>query len=673
MDDFLQNLEVCNRSFLRTDLSALGEILAVFLGGSRLYKQQAHTLHGSESTSDYDGILVVPTKKEIHSLLTTRDRRQTLAEVVGIEQAELADLEVPCPSSKLWSEFDAIGFAGRGADGDERSVKLLNLADILRKETINLLTFKDRRVFDAVSPGRSRTLINQTTILPNGLKIQHDQWVYATLSNEKEHRFVAFGYMADLLLSSACVYDRDNYKRSIKKAIARLYYAKSEAPPTLHSFCRNDLFHPTYKIWLNRELASLYAPLIPNMSCSGAEARGDKWQVLLDLENASPRAPEISDETLRQFNNGNFITIEDDVPIISPDSSSFKARTENGAEIFVKKTRFAQDEKNGARMAAIYFSRVAKPRISANGELIYPLFRGSTKSDIRLSYIRSGYTDRDLAQRLLYAEMVQAEDTFRAYRQCLLLPRRDVDVPDVHPDVVSQRFFHDRLINDTWMRKSYGQGMKLLGLGQPVSFDRLLAMRWRINGHSYGSLRDAFDYSASIIAPRSRCLRACPIVFGLGDCHGGSGDVLFIDFKVSGYYPVMLDIAPPLFVDTMFETLYRQVLGDGLHNQTSCSIIDGDVFVSLKVPVNTLTQSILRIKMHYLIQPLCEEVRKSGVNLEDHVPILAVALFLCATLSSNLSDDPNAFGEAAAVGLTFLRAQTWDDIDDCFQRLGFRL
>ncbi|KAI0405693.1 hypothetical protein F4802DRAFT_614545 [Xylaria palmicola] len=692
MAPYAQHLQRLSQSFLKLDPSSLPEVLVIFLGGSRLYKQQAHlTLGGVFNQSDYDSIVVLPTKRDIYSMLTDKWRRKAFAEMVGIEREEFVHLEVPSPTSSLWSEFDAVGFTGYGASGDERSIKILNLLDICRKETTNLLTSKDRRVFEAVGPGGRRSLCVQTTTLPNRLKIQHEQWVYSTPSEVNNPR-LAFGYMADLLLTSACVYDKDTYGDNIKKIIAKMYSSKMGPYPTVQSFCRSPYFHPTYIAWLRQELTALFAPSKAHTHFPSHNTGVEQSQVFLGetygtrtmigLEITSSSAKQVSDDTLRQFNDGKITQLQEQTSTFSSSSTSYAARTDDGVEIFVKEAPLAKDEKHEAKSAASFFPRVMIPRIATKGELLYPLFRGTTKSNVRLSYIRSGRKDRDLGQRLLHAEMVQAEDTLRAYRQSLSLTGSSIDNAGAPPRYNIQRYFHDRLVDDSWMHRHYGQ-VRLPGVEHPMPLNQLLAMRWSIDGNSYASLQDAFDYARSVIAPESPHLRVSPTVFGLGDGHnimlsdafrrkGGSSEVLFIDSEVSGVHPVMLDLARPLYVDTMFELLFRNTIGDGHDSETRCHVADGEIVVDLAHRVDVMAQAILRIKTQYLLKPLCAEVERLGGDLADHVPLLAVAMFLCATVSRNFSHDPIALVENFAVGLKFLKARSWEDIDTCFRELGFR-
>ncbi|KAI1357490.1 hypothetical protein F5Y08DRAFT_352311 [Xylaria arbuscula] len=648
MDFFTQHLRKATQSFIKSDPSSLPEILAIFIGGSRIYKQHIDpSIESKTETRDYDSVVVVPTKHDIYYLLNDPERRQLFTKLMGIAKEDSIYLRMPSPSSVLWAEFDAVGYTGYGENGDERSVKILNLIDIFCKETINLLSSKDRRVYNAVGPMRLRSLCVQTTTISNHLVIQHAQW----------------------------------------QAIARRYLAKSKSYPTLDSFCRNSRFQPRYKDWLSRELASLYPEFkadisAPNVSSSGSG--NGKWQVLFGATcstkpvtspgQVSFSAKTVSNETMSEFNDGRITRLYEDTSIFSLTSASYRAVTNQGVEILVKETPSAKDEMHGSELAARYFPRIMKPRIAAKGELVYPLFRGTTKSDLRLSYIHSEYEDQDMAQRLLHAEIVCAEDTLRAYRQSL-------SPADGPPRSKLYQFFYDRLVDNSWMKLHYREGVKLQGVEHAISFDQLLMLRWRINGQRHGSLRDAFNYARDVLAPESPYLEACPVVFGLGRGNlmlseafkkkGGASEILFTDLGTSGFHPVMLDLATPLYADTMFESLFRNMLGDELHRGVRYSIAEGEIVVHLSRRVDVLTQSILRIKKHYLIEPICREVQSLGGNLEDHVPLLAVGLFLCATVSRNFVNDPIAFVESFALGLSFLSARSFGDIDSCFQRVGF--
>lgn len=44
--------------------------------------------------------------------------------------------------------------------------------------------------------------------------------------------------------------------------------------------------------------------------------------------------------------------------------------------------------------------------------------------------------------------------------------------------------------------------------------------------------------------------------------------------------------------------------------------------------VDPISQSVLDMKLRYLIQPICDEMRKVGCCLDSHVSILANAMLL---------------------------------------------
>ena len=547
MQAFTQNLQKTTQSFVKSDPSSLPEILAIFVGGIRIYrKHDGLALENEPSGPNHDGLLVVPTKHDIYQLFNDPQRRQLLTKIVGIVKEENADFEVPSPSSSLWSEFDAVQLKGYNENGDEKSVKIFNLMDDLCKETTNALCSKHGRVCE--------------------------EW----------------------------------------------------------------------QIWL------------------GAVSRHNPKTVL--------------DEIPTQSNDCPITRLSEDTSISSSESTSDKAMTAEGGETLFKEAPLAEDKKYNAELAAKFFPRVVIPRVAAKGELFYRFFRISTKSDVRLSYIRGQYKDKDIAQRLLHAETVQAEDTLRAYRQSLSLTNSGRNDPtDAPPRGRIQQLFRDRLLDDSWMRLRYGQGVDFHNIGQFTPLDEVLTLRWRINGKCYGTLKDAFDYAREVLAPESPYLQTCPVVFGLGKYNillpeafnkkGGSDEVVYTDTDTSGFDSVMLDLASPLYVDNMFDMVLDRDMLFGVSH--------GEIIFDLSYQPDDVTQGIRRIKKNNLIKPLCEEVQRLGGNLEDHVPLLAVALFLCTTVSEDYSSSPIDFIESFALGLVFLRARTFEELDSCFQTLGF--
>ncbi|KAI1284788.1 hypothetical protein F5Y07DRAFT_405501 [Xylaria sp. FL0933] len=283
----------------------------------------------------------------------------------------------------------------------------------------------------------------------------------------------------------------------------------------------------------------------------------------------------------------------------SHNSSSYTVKTKPPGNIF----------NIFVKTASCFFPRVTVPQIASSGELLYPFFNGSTESD-----------DTKLVEKLLYVELssLSLEKNAPGHRYYI------------------QRFFHDRLLNDRRMQEYYGQGMTLAGKAVPL--DKLLSLRCCING------------KVDIISPDSAQMISCPHIFGLGDAHGGNvminqsnakggtSDVLFIDYEL-------------LYNDLFYETLYQR-------------LFPGKVNLGLKYRVNVDNNTIIAIldvKLRYLVKPVSDELWSLGVNLEDYLPLLSTALFLCATVSRGFVNNEQAFG-----------ARSWEEFACGLEELGFK-
>ena len=178
-------------------------IKAVLLGGSSVYSvgEGRDERHGS----DWDGAIIVSTKLAILHLVN--EQRRSLMDMLGILREEYPELRVPGPASSRWNQFDAVRFAGFDRFQIKRSVKILSLDYFSRPETsLHILSFKDKRVFEAFKPPSTRFyLVQQASRLKDGLVILHDQWVYAAPATVCAHgekaSFTAFGVTTDLLVS----------------------------------------------------------------------------------------------------------------------------------------------------------------------------------------------------------------------------------------------------------------------------------------------------------------------------------------------------------------------------------------------------------------------------------------------------------------------------------------
>ncbi|TGJ85761.1 hypothetical protein E0Z10_g3008 [Xylaria hypoxylon] len=646
MAEFSTVLQEYKESFLQIDPSCIPEIACVFIGGSRLYNQEHPGSSQNSGQSNYDGIIVAKSKNNICHLIAERRQRQRILDLIGVEHQEHIHLKIPSPFSPLCPEFDGIQISGSDGANVKRSVTLLSLEYFSRNRTsLNVLSIQDRRVFDGNMP--SVKLLHQVTTLGASV-ILHDQWLY---TSDDDKTISAFGAIVDLIVSGACIYGQQSYGQDIKRILTNHYSSVTGSFPTVSSFAKWSRFSPLYVEWLSRELAELH-PTSSNATIN-TSSQG--------IENVFLKLP---DEPVRQFDEGLVSRQEGHKPQFSNNSSSYIVTTQhplNSINIFVKVSEYAQDEFQGAKTASRYFPRISVPRMAKSGELLYPFFAGVTESDARLSYIRNGRQDMSMMESLLYVELVKAEDTLQY-----------------------SEVFHDRLLDDRRMKEYYGEGITLGG--ETVSLDRLLSLRWLINDKSYPSLREAFDESLTVIAPNSAHMLSCPIAFGLGDAHGGNvmlnqtnakggtNDVLFIDYEVAGFHPIMLDLAKPLYSDGFYETLYQRLMPGkvDLRFKYRVSSDTDTIVIDFAPQLDSLAQAIMDIKLRYLVKPLCDEVRPLGVNLEDHVPLLSTALFLCATLARNFANSEQTFLSNFATGFILREARSWPQFASGLEGLGFK-
>ncbi|RYC64665.1 hypothetical protein CHU98_g1567 [Xylaria longipes] len=688
MEAFSTVLQAYKASFLKIDPSTIPEIVCVFIG-SRLHSPESSQLSG------YDGIIVVRSKLDIYYLVSGKHRRQCLLDMIGITIEEQADPYVPEPGSALYPEFDGICISGydeaNASTSMKRSVKILSLECFAgNKTSLNLISYKDRRVYDGINLGNELFMkkLQQATTLDQQSVVLHDQLLYSTPHMENTKTLASFGTTAELLVSGACIYGEDPFGKEMKRLMVKHYISVTSSSPSLKSFIRYPRFQPFYAEWLTRELADLSPTYLVTPFDHSSEVVQDHVILLGNTVQArasanmfnSPYTRELPVEVVTQFDEGHVIKQESNQALFSHNSTSYRATTfpPDPVEIFVKVTPYARDELQGAKMALEYFPRITVPRLAQSGELLYPYFPGTTQSDARLSYITNGRKDKNLLNSILHVELVKAQDTLCAYRRSLSLTS---NTPNPRQNI--QRLFHDRLVDDRRMRDFYGQGITLAG--EYLSFDRLFSLNWVINNQHYPSLREAFDEAKGIIAPGSAPMVSCPMVFGFGDAHSGNvmyipadpnghtNDVRWIDYEVAGFHPLMLDLAKPIYNTVFFETLEQRLMPEHAKldleyrvNQKSNTIV-----VNFSPRIDSLTQAILDIKLRYLVKPIRDEIEKLGGQLEDHVPLLSTALFLCATLGRNCANNEQAFLINFATGFILRKAQTWLQFGFAIEKLGF--
>ena len=681
------------RQFIRLDRHHdISAIKAVLLGGSRIYSMG--NAREERNGSDWDGAIIVSTKLAIFHLVN--EQRRSLMEMLGIVRDECPGLRVPEPSSARWDYFDAVRFAGFDCLENKRSVKILSLDYFSKpKASLHILSFKDRRVFEASRPPDTRFYrLQQASRLEDGLVILHDQWIYAApptvCIHGEEAPFAAFGVTADLLISGCWLHGYEPYGRLIQSQILASYSVVSRQHATTQSFAKSCHFSTEFISWFAKELSELnFLNDIPlrrlRCHCSFLGTRFLCGETAMAPDRSFPGSstqnlclPSQSVELYEQV--GALVRFQRPSSVFTSNSTAAEitlpADSVGGkvTKIFCKRSQHAQQEFEGAMTAASFGLRVQLPHLTSSGELLYPFFEGMTESELRLSFHRSSRSNWYAAETLLYAELVKAEDMLRVYKECLdsNMARVETAGQPIH------RFFYSRLVQNARFREFYGDSFKIGG--KVLSVVEFFEIPWKVNGVVYPSLGELFQTAIDVVHPGSQQSMSCPIVFGLGDAHGanimiashvsanGGHEILYVDHEAAGFHPIMLDLAKPFYNDVFFDTLYMDVLPH--IPETRCEFIGGFIDVQFTPYVDEITQAIFDIKRKYLLQPLFDLVLNLGGDLKKNVPLLSAALLLCATLTRNYSITSDIFFRSMATGIVLSQAANLEELYSCLRMLG---
>lgn len=264
------------------------DILGILLGGSVVYR---HIWNGDLSgASDWDGAIFMATKLDIFELVN--NNRQRLVNMFAIAQEECPTFYVPSPSSEAWPDFDAVRFVGYTPFGLRKSIKILSMEYFSGSRTsLNILSFKDRRVFERLSSDGSRSYrVHQATRLEDGLHILHDQWVfradpsYCAHGHELAH--AAFGISTDLLMTGTWLHGGDTIERMVLNRLLQNYSALSQKHAMPDCFARSDQFDVGYRQWLAGRLETLNR-LIPLRCHCACESGDSRFLYGLDLQLGS--------------------------------------------------------------------------------------------------------------------------------------------------------------------------------------------------------------------------------------------------------------------------------------------------------------------------------------------------------------------------------------------------
>ncbi|KAI1811217.1 hypothetical protein GGS20DRAFT_563964, partial [Poronia punctata] len=526
--------------------------------------------------------------------------------------------------------------------------------------------------------------------------IRHEQLLYTPEDSSLPDSPYALGPTAHLLLSSVCVYGNETHGKGMKRHITSLALA-ADAPLTVKSMVKSRPltlayvgqpgFAIAYADWLGREMAEF----IPDTPCGVSQYEqfdeADCVFVFAFGKQACTSAPpspsvhtsakRISQETLEKYEQKEIadLTLPQQV---ANETWAHRAGTigfGNNTVLYVKSSPYlvgrVDEELKGALLAAKYFPRTIIPLLSASKALLYPYLEGPTQSEGRLSFIDNNREDERKLRSLLHMELIKTADTLAAYRRTLPLSEKDDIPPSIHV------YFHENLKDDKMMRDYYGQGIKIGD--HHFSFEKLLYVRWKINGKYYPPLREALDKATAILSPTSPSMTACPTIFGLGSAHGNKimatppNDLTYLSYEVAGFHPVMLDMAKPMYHDVFFHTQFRGSLVRAepdlvyKYNEKKHKIT-----VTYKPCPDKLSRVIMAIKQKYLLQPLSRELQATkGVDLRDHVQLLTAALFACAIVSEDLVGNESGFVANVVTGLMLLVAEDDKGLGEQMRELGF--
>ena len=347
---------------------------------------------------------------------------------------------------------------------------------------------------------------------------------------------------------------------------------------------------------------------------------------------------------------------------------------QSNAKLFCKLSSSQAQEIWGARQAALYFLLVQMPRLHASGYLLYPFFEGCSEAEIRLTFIQTGQSNRELLETILHTELAKAEDTFRAYRQSFQDPAK----PRKHSKQPIHGFFHGRVVDDARFNEFYKHGVQVHE--DHLSLISFLSIPLVINQVQYPPLDEISRSAAMLISPSA--VASCPSVFGLCDAHGANilvsekrgpnhrRELLYIDYEVAGYHSVMLDLAKPFYNDIFFQTLYADNMPD--LPDIEYELREGVIRITLSPCEDQIGQAILEIKRRFLLAPFFEHAQGMGHDLEQHVRQLASALFACACLTRNFTGDWDNLFRNLAVGVMLSQATTLEGLWECCGSLGMR-
>lgn len=337
---------------------------------------------------------------------------------------------------------------------------------------LNILSYKDKRVFGSSSSGLSTYHIHQATVLDDGLCILHDGWIFKSepqfCHHGKDISPTSFGITTDLLISGLWIVGDACRERQIKSRLLQEYAAVCRRHAKLTSLARYDRFSDAYKGWLGSRLETLNASIaIPNeCDCTRGGAQF-LYGPMTSIDYGSPR---LRNPRIRRL-PANTTSIHEKEGCGADRLSKRSAFTSNSEswretvcvnaledsriDVFCKRSNFLNQEISGATQAALHYPHVQVPSICQQGHLLYPFFRGRTEAEHRLSYVQNGCSEQ--LTLVLNTELVKTEDMLRAYQRSLQIVSDDNT--SSHQPI--HRFYHSRLADFARFNEFYSAGIDI--------------------------------------------------------------------------------------------------------------------------------------------------------------------------------------------------------------------
>ncbi|KAI1473164.1 uncharacterized protein F4812DRAFT_411816 [Daldinia caldariorum] len=675
------------------------EILAVYVGGSMLYLDETAIFAGTHPLY-WNIAIIVNTKLDILKLVNKN--RQHLLGVAGIVRQECPEelFQVPCPDSEYWSEVDAVRFAGSDKFGFTRSVVILSLeyfgqsSPRARSPTaLNIYSYEDKRVYKSNRPGRVECQVLQACSLPNGFVILYDQWLYEDCTRPYEYRrdpsYVAFGQTADLLVGGVNLL-KSPYGDHIAGYILNLYHHTTGERPTAKSLANSGLFSAYYTAFVNERLSSftVTGDVLQNSRLEDVPAPVQQVALLGDTltsekgwdDDPSRSAEVLPRDFVEKYYHGAVVSVKSWDPLVEGELSrkweiSTVGKTGETVSMLCKETPFPACELERVVQASAYYPWVQIPRMSGSDLLCFPMVRYELESEIRIRYIEGDCNNWDDAETLLHVEMVKAEIMLNAYKKSL----RDPAAQRKDSGEIVGLLLQNIGARETALQELYGDEIQLHP-GVSVSIEEFLDMQWIINNERYPSLREMLDQAYKDI----REAQYGPVVFGLGDASAlhamvspktaqGGRKVIFDDHQLSGYHPVMLDIARTFYFDVFFETVHLSTLPSRECSCIKYEVTKTAIEVTYAAKYDWLARAIAEIKMRCLVNSLEQEVKAAGYSFEALAPQLSSNILVLPALYQNFSGEPEAMIACLVNGIIMSRCRSWNDFRLGLKKLGFSI